>query len=273
LRPVHDILIELEKPLEDTIELSNGLVLYKSAEYDLDWNVSTTGKVSALPEDVKEQLGISEKDDVAFSFSVVADRSFPNDSDVFYPHLDHPHLQRFLNGKGESLQIIAINGVITLDWICTYCDAKGNFITGVHGKERDVSKFKSQFSFSNNAVYTFKNAIDVADGKTLWRAKPEDVYAKRINGKIEAVGDRLILKPIVIDVKHKIELAQGKPLPFQEVKLRLYDRAELVHDAPDLKLKKGDIVSFESQYCEKYSLWNEQYFLIKKRRAMGVWCN
>jgi hypothetical protein len=35
--------------------------------------------------------------------------------------------------------------------------------------------------------------------------------------------------------------------------------------------RKGDILSFEPQYVEKYELWGKKYMLIKKRRIQGKW--
>lgn len=273
MTPINKIFLEITKPLQDEITLESGLVLHKAAEYDVEWSVTTTGKVAAVAPKLRSKVNIEEGSEVAFSFSVISERSFPPDSEVFHPHYENPYLQRFVNGKGEVLQIVAIQGLLTPDWICTLTDAKGEFINGLQAKERDMEKWKSQFSFSADSKFVFKNALDTEDGKTVWQAGVDDIFAKKEGDEIQAVGNRIILKPIIVDMKEKLEIASGERLPYQSICVKLMDRGEAIEDYEGLGIKKGDVVSFQEEFAERYDLWGSDYFILKRGRALGLWVN
>jgi hypothetical protein len=66
-------------------------------------------------------------------------------------------------------------------------------------------------------------------------------------------------------------LETATALPFQTVELRYVDRAVMVSGGEELGFKKGDILSFDPTYLEKYNLFGKEYYLIKKRRIQGKW--
>ena len=43
----------------------------------------------------------------------------------------------------------------------------------------------------------------------------------------------------------------------------------MINDCPKMGLQKGDIVSFEEKYAERYKLWGEKYLLLKENRIFG----
>ncbi len=55
-------------------------------------------------------------------------------------------------------------------------------------------------------------------------------------------------------------------LPAWSVVGMFLDRAIVISGGENIGLKKGDIVGFEQKFCEKYTLWGTECFLIKEDR-------
>jgi hypothetical protein len=79
------------------------------------------------------------------------------------------------------------------------------------------------------------------------------------------------MSPVEENIKERIEIIEGKILPYQSVKVRYQDRGKIISGGEDLGLKKGDIVAFDQKYLERYKFWGKDYYLIKKHRISGLW--
>ena len=213
---------------------------------------------------------LKEGDKVLFDYSVVAERTFESDGEYFTEITkDSPYYQKFKNGKGESLLIVAMPGKITHIWVGTYHDARGNFIDGCQGSEHDISRWKAQFNFGNTQSFVFKNLLDTGT-KDVWKADYRDIYAKIENDELVTVGNRIILEPIDVEIPKDV-IQQMGVVDTIEAKVRLGDRAKVLSAPEGVSFKKGDVIGFEPQFLEKYEYNNKQYYLIKSYRALGIW--
>lgn len=272
IQPINEILLELAKPLQDEIITEGGLKLYKDTRFHPEWNTTITGKIAALPAKHKDfNDKVKDAEELVFSYGVVADREFGADGHYFQPETEgSEYFQKYSNPKGEKLAIVAMPKVISIQWAGYYLDKSGELIDGCVGDEHAISRWKSQFSFGHASDIKFKNLLEW-DGVDYWRCRIDDVFAKKVGNELIPVGDRLILEPIVINLKDKMEIVNGKALPFQRLTFIPSDRAILTHDCEELGLSKGDVVSFDDRFCEKYEIYGKNYFLIKHARAKGVW--
>lgn len=269
ITPVNNVLLCLDRALNEEIILNGGIKLFLDPTWRPEWHATVTGVVAAIPIHANKNIQIG--DEVAFSYRVIADRTCQK-IDYFQSVFEQNNKvsRRFINGKGDKIIVQAMPGVISPIWVGYLLDRRGNHIDGVQGNEHDVDRWLSQFNFSSNNDFKFNNLFEL-NGKNYWRADLDDIFAKRIKGKVVSLSDRVVCTPIEVDVKNKIELMNGTPLPYQNVKLRYYDRGKVVSGGESLGIKEGQIVSFEEQYMEKYFFWNKEYFLIKQNRVNGVW--
>ena len=268
----------MDKPLQDEIVLKGGLKLYKAADYNREWNVTVTATVAALPKKIygKSKANIANLqlgDEVCFSYQVCNDVSFGTTGNYFMPEIEeNPHILRWSNAEGKKINVtnlLPVHGFSRI-WVGLLVDEYNERIDGTQGTEREVKKWLSQFTFSGVQDYKFNNLLDI-NGKILWKCDLDQIFAKRVKNKLVAIGDRVICEPIETDIKTMMQITAGIDIPFQDVKMRYYDRAKVVSGGEDIGIKKGDIISFESKYVEKYTLFGKDYFIIKKRRVNGKW--
>jgi hypothetical protein len=279
ITPLNSVFLSLDKALNDEILLEGGLKLYLDGNFNPEWNATVTGKVAGIP---KHPTGLCAEvcskikvgDEIAFSYRVVSDRCFNKVNDYFMQTKSgNPYQEKFTNFKKDILTITtmppAFNKFSKI-WIGLLTDKNGKWIDGTQGNESEIERWKSQFNFSGVQDLGFNNLL-FADKQNLWRCQFTEILARKVGDKIIAINDRVICEKIEEDVKHKIELQEGIALPFHDVKMRYIDRGKMVSGGEDMGFKKGDILSFEPQYCEKYDLWGKKYMLIKKRRVQGIW--
>ena len=269
LNTVDMLLVEIPKAIEDEIIISDGLKLYFDASYSPEWNVCTVGMARVIPDTLPN---IKEGDEVAISYFVVADRTYPDYSDSFFPVMEESPFQgKWKNGKGQWLTRIVMP---TPTKILVHCallqDDRMNLIYGVDGSESDVSRWLSQFSFQDTGKYTHTNQIQVGE-KIFWKVEDFNIFAKRIGDEIVSVSDRVILEPIEVDLTTRYMLQGLLEKPDDTVKGMYTDRGVVISGGESMGLKKGDIAGFEPKYCERYKIWGKECFLLKESRIDVIW--
>lgn len=269
--PLKDhVLLSIPKTVIDEISTSDGFKLYLAPEWNFEWNVGISGNIARLPRNYHGPL--REGDEVCFSYRVVSERELPSTSEYFSEISEgSPYIRIWMNGKGEKLRKLgAHKGAITLIWTGTFFDKRGQFQHGCQGTEAEVDRWLTQWRFEKPETFTYTNLISI-DGVDYWKCPIENVFAKREDGELVALSDRLICEPIEIPVGERMFEERGIKLPEGSVAVRLYDRAMLVAGGESLGFEKGDIVSFEDKYAELYEMFGKKYFIIRERRINGRW--
>lgn len=271
-RPLNgNVLLTIEQTLLDSITTASGFKLYLVPEFNFENNATITGNIAVLPRDYEGDL--KEGDEVAFSYKVVSDRIFPNTSDFFVPVAENMNgaVRMWANHKGERLRMMQHEGRIAPFWVGTYFDKKGVFQYGTQGSESEVERWMhNHFKFGNCENFIFKHRITV-DNKFYWKCSVENIFAKRKKTSVLSTGDRLICEPMDVPIPEKILKESGLNIPESMIQMRFYDRGKLLSGGRSLGYEKGETISFEEKYIEKYNLWGKDYFLIKKRRVNGKW--
>jgi co-chaperonin GroES (HSP10) len=264
------IFLSIDKTLVDEISTDSGFKLYLAPEWNFEQNTTVAGNVSIVPKNFNKD--IKPGDEVAFSYSVIANRTFPEHSDYFVLLSEgSPYIKIWQNHKGEKVRMIAHQGAISIFWTGTYFDKHGEFQYGKQGTEKEVERWlHTNFKFGNCENFIYKNLITV-DNKDYWKCPYENIFAKKVNGEIVSIGNRVICEIIDIPVPKRLLKAKGIHIPDSSVQMRFYDRGKVISGGESIGVKKGDIVSFEERYCEKYKLWDRDYFLIKQHRVQGIW--
>jgi hypothetical protein len=259
---------------QEEILLSSGLKLYIDPSYRPQFTATVTGTAQFVP--AKYQHKIKPSDELLFSFQVVADRSSNQPEEVFYLVDEDKggYFQKWISNKGNTLVKNAVKKVFSYDFVAYLWDKKLGFVegNGVQGSEEQVNEWLTRFDFTSEVKYTHNNLLDV-DGEDYWKVDMDDIFAKIVDGELVPVGNRLILEPIDISADDLDRQAGKLVLPDMAdgVSFRLYDRGKIVHDYEPLGLKKGDVVGFDERFLEKYEINSKQYFLIKPRRALGIY--
>lgn len=276
-KPVTQVLLKIEQALQDSIVTDSGLKFYIAPDFKKEWQATVTATVEALPSNpspkhkkIVGQLKVGDK--VAIMYNVVADFDFASDSDRFMQATeDNPHIKEFYNGKGESVRVYAmakragISGVI---WIGVHLDKRKELIDGVQGDEETLERWLCQFPFGKTDIYKFNNFFEY-NGNDYWKCDPDQIFAKKVKGHLVAVGDRVIMKPVDMEVPDQY-LINGNGLP-EKVVMRCQDRGRVISGGKEKGFKKDEIISFEPQYLERYEFWNQQYYLISERLVLGKW--
>ena len=266
-----NVFLKIDKALVDEITTESGFKLYLAPEYNFETNATVTGTVENVPRGLS---GVSKGDKVAFSYHVISNREFPNTSDFFVPISEgSDHLKIWQNSKGEKLRMRAHQGAISLFWVAVFFDSRGQFVQekSMQGTEEQVERWlHTNFKFGNCEKFNYRNLLSIG-GQEYWKCNYENIFAKKVKGHVVTVGDRVICKFIEIPIEQRIHEIQGIKLPEKNVAIRLTDRAEVISAPKGSGFKKGDIISFNERYLERYTLWNKEYALIKQSRVEGKW--
>lgn len=273
MQPITQVLLTVDKPLQDEIITDSGLKLYISPDYKKEWQATVTATVAFLPlkvlpkyQHIFDQLKVG--DEVAMSFQVVADFAFQSDAPQFMPiYDDNPYYRQYVNGKGEWLSVYAIKGRIAPIWIGVYENSRRQLIDGVQGSEHDLDRWMAQFSIGKTDVYSFNNLFNF-DGQDYWKCDLTEIFAKKVKGHWVAIGDRVICKPIDELVPDNVLLPEYRD---KDIMVRRQDRAMAITGGKNKGIKKGDVLSFNPSFVEKYTFENKEYYLIKENYVNGKW--
>lgn len=274
-KPLTQVLLKVEKALNDEIITDGGLKLFLDSSYSKEWNAAVTATVSELPIKInsKEQKiadQISIGDEVAMSYQVVSDLEFKGDGEQFLQTTeDNPYVQEYATGSGKWIRCYALptkKGLAKATWVGAYFDKNMNFIDGCQGDEAVLSRWKSQFSFNKTDIYNHVNLFSY-NKQDYWKANLDQIFAKKVNGHVVAVGNRIICKPIESEVPDEVK----KSLSYNgEMKVRYQDRGRVISSNKE-GIKKDYVISFQPNHCEKYTLWGTDYFLINEKFVQGIY--
>jgi len=272
LRPFKDVILKLDKPIEETIKTAGGLELYLDSSWNPEQHVTVTGKVYALPHNHPYGDSLKVGDVVLFSYMVVADREFADEPGNYHPYIDEENLKIFINGHKEKIQIRAVQGIISKKFVCVHFDKHGEFDYGFEGTKGEVDRWMAQFKYGDVQKYSFTNCIDL-DGEILWKCRFDQIFAKKVGEKLISLSNMVILNPVDITVTpDKLEV-NGVAVPQSAIKLRAQGMANIESCPEDVKLKKGVKIGYKDQFKLPYTFFGKDYFLLEKDRIEGVWLN
>lgn len=278
MEPISQVLLRIDKALQDELITDSGLKLYIDPSYRKEWQASVTGFIEALPiktspkhSRILSQLKVG--DEVCVSYRVVADFAFKGDGYRFMQTTeDNPYHQEFVNGSGEWVKKYALpkrSGLIGVVWVGVYTDRYGGYVDGQQGSEEEVDRWMAQFPFGKTDDYTFNNFFSYK-GQEYWKCNLDDIYAIRVNGKLIAVGDRVIGRYIEEEVPEEIK----KSLTYSgEMKIRYQDRLRVLTGGQSLGLVKNNTVSINQGHLEKYNFYGKEYYVVKEGSITGKWHN
>lgn len=270
ITPRDNYLVTVESKYTEEIILGDGIKLFIDPSYRPEHNVTVLGKVASISKN--NPLNLSIGDEIFFSYVVIGQRDYTPTGNVFHSLFEehNERFQRYRNGKGESLNIVAMPGIIGLIWVGTHLSDRGELISGCQGSESEVSRWKSQFTIGAGGGYKYKNLLNI-EGKEHWIVKPELVFARRKGKKLEPLGDRLILKPLKVEVPKDILREMKIKIPDSAVYTEHRDKSELQFFDKKTGYKKGTIIGYEPKYLESYIVDGEKYQLLRTRRVLGTY--
>lgn len=274
--PVSQVLITLDKPLQDEIITDSGLKFFLDPSYNKNYQATVTGKIAALPinpktkqdKEILSQLKVG--DEVCFSYMVVADMCFSSDSHRFVStHEENDLMQSYVNGFGYRLDVVALPGKISKIWVGYYRDKLGRLIDGKQGTQHDVERWMAQFPMGKTDEYTFNNFFEY-EGQDFWKCDLTDIFAKKTDdGHLLAVGDRVICKAVEEEIP--VEVRRSLSLPTDDVKIRYTDRGRVISGGKKKGLKKEQVIAFNPRYLERYEFFGKEYYLIREDFVLGIW--
>ena len=211
LIPLSNILVSLDNPVQNEYK-KRGFKIFIDTRYNHQNHVTCTGKVSSLPKDNPYSGKLRDGDKIAFSYSVVANRSFKSDGDNFFPSITSNYMKQWISGTEERINVICVPSIITKKWVFTYIDKNGKFLHGGEGTENEMERWLSQFIFGEVQTFEFENLITYKN-RQYWKCNFDNVFAKIVKGKPKAIGNRIILKPIDVIVPEYVFSQMGVIAP------------------------------------------------------------
>lgn len=276
--PIDYVLIETPSAYNESLLLpESGLQLFLDPSYNKQDHVQVSGIIVSLPKNPKGESrqiinDLSIGNQVVFSYMVISDIVHADESEAFHALTEGSgHFQKWVNSKGQSLFKVAMPGVIGLIWAFGLLDRNGDVINGAggQGSEHDADRFLSQFKFGTTDNYKFKRLIEI-DGRDFWMVKADEIFAKKVGDDLIAIGDRVITEPVTIELTEQEKYHMGIQVNL-DAQIKLADRGVVLSGGEELGINKGDMVSFDARYCEKYEFFGKEYSLIKKKRINGTW--
>lgn len=276
LTPVSQVLLHIDKALQDELTTDSGLKFYIDPDYKKEWQASVTARVAKLPakvspkeKDIYDNLKVG--DEVAISYRVVADFEFKGDGHRFMECVEpNNYVKDYRNGKGDRLSVYALPKRAGLThipmWVGVCQDKRGDVISGTQGTEDEVSRWQAQFPIGKTDEYSFNNFF-AYDGEDFWKCNLTEIFAKKVKGHLVAIGNRVICVPVDEEVPQEALIAQHRG---HNIKIRHQDRARVLTSA-NKNFKKGEIISFESDKLEKYEFFGKQYYLVNENFILGKW--
>lgn len=269
LIPLNNILVSLDSPVQSEYK-KRGFKIFIDTKYNHEQHVSTTGKVAGLPKDNPYKGKLKNGDKIAFSYSVVANRTFKSDGENFFPHIQSNYMKQWISGTEERLNVICVPSIINKKWVFTYIDRNGKFVHGGEGTENEMERWLSQFSFGEVQTFEFENLITYQN-RQYWKCDVDNVFAKIVKGKPKAIGNRLILKPIDVLVPEYVFSQMGVVAPPSAVYNREVGKAKVVSSNGDFSIKDGDIVGFDDMFIERYNFDGKDYYLLKSDKITSIY--
>lgn len=272
--PIDKVLLSMPQPLIDEIITEGGLKLFIDPTYNSEFHATVEGTVVGLPKNPKSKgkevvKELSIGDEVAFNYKVVVDKKMTPNSGKFDAITDTPHSKVFVNNKRERLIITALRYKGNTIWTGLFLDKNGERIDGIQGRESEIERWRSQFDFSTETKFIYKNLL-THDDVDLWQADYVHIYAKKTADGIKAIGDRVLMKEIKVDITEQVKILNGIEIPDGQVIAELKDKATVVSGGEAYGIKPGDIVYFDALYVEKYKFFGEEYLIIKDRRIHSI---
>ena len=273
--PITQVLVTVEQAFQDELTTDSGIKFYIDPSYKKEMQASVVCKIAALPIKVNpkfkyifDQLKVG--DEIAVSYRIVADFTFQSDAPRFMQVTeDNPYVREYVNARGEWVKVYAISppGKAFPIWVGVYQDARNKVISGVQGTESDMEKWLTQFPLGKTDIYSFNNLFEY-DGKDYWKCDLDEIFAKKVKGHWVAVGDRVLCKPITERVPDErlIDAHKG-----HKVEIRYQDRGRVESSPKSIPLKKGQTISFNPRYLEKYDFGDNNYYLINQKFVQGIW--
>lgn len=270
ITPKENYLVTVESKYTEEIILSNGMKLFLDSSYHPEQHATVLGKICSIPKN--NSLNLSIGDEVFFSFVVIGQRDYAEVGAVYHSMFegDNQYFQRYRNGKGHTVTIVSMPGIIGKIWVGTHLDDRGNLVSGCQGSESEVSRWKSQFTIGNGGTFKYKNLLNI-EGQEQWVVKPEFIFARKRGKKLEPLGDRLILKPIKVEVPRETLREMLVKIPDSAVFAEHRNKSELQYFDKNTGYPKGTIIGYEPKYIESYTVNGEKYQLLRVRRILGTY--
>lgn len=266
-------MLTLDKAFQDEIITPSGLRLFLDGSYNKNFTATVTGTIAALP--IKAQSPKDQKildslnigDEVCLSYLVVFDVEYESDGNQFMPATEGNEMMRsWISGAGEKLDVVALPGKITPTWVGYYRNKYGQLVDGTQGRQSDVERWLAQFPIGKTDRYYHRNLFNF-NGQDYWKCEMQDIFAKRVNGEIISLSNRIICEPVEeeIPIEHKLQIANFG----DDVKIRYQDRGRVLSGGDRKGVKKGDVIAFQPTILEKYEFWNKEYFLVNENYVHG----
>lgn len=273
--PITQVLVTVEQAFQDELTTDSGIKFYIDPSYKKEMQATVVCKIAALPIKVNpkfkyifDQLNVG--DEIAVSYRIVADFTFQSDAPRFMQVTeDNPHVREYVNARSEWVKVYAISppGKAFPIWVGVYQDARNKVISGVQGTESDMEKWLTQFPLGKTDIYSFNNLFEY-EGNDYWKCDLDEIFAKKVKGHWVAVGDRVLCKPISDRVPDERLIGAHKG---HKVEIRYQDRGRVESSPKGISLKKGQVVSFNPRYLEKYEFGDKSYYLINQKFVQGLW--
>jgi hypothetical protein len=267
--PSDSILVEITNKYEDEIHFKSGVKLYLDPSFNPNFHATSEGIVHSVPKVMRANKDIDPivrpGDTVLFSYKTVGDTSFQGNTHLFrMTTKSEGFMTEWRNQDGFDLHMEkGPRG----KWMAVYTGRKGAYIAGKVGMQGEVENWIAQnFKFAEGEGFTYDNKIDY-NGKELWRVDYSMVFFVRRDGHMRAVGDYVLVEPIVEKRKALSLVMDIHRAPMDEFHVR--EDKGWCRCGGKGGFHDGDVILINPDLKEKYNIQGQPFYIVRRKYVLG----
>jgi co-chaperonin GroES (HSP10) len=265
--PTNNLLVKISKKFED----QQGSIIIDTS-WNPNWHVASKGTVVSLPKKLTQECKnipqiIKEGDEIFFSYKVVGDTTFENNTSAFkMVTKSEGFATAWENQDGE--QLIFEKGMLENQWVATVTNRRGDLLHGRSGTHGEVENWIAQnFKFASGELITHDNIVRF-EGEDYWKVRYSQVFAIKQGKGFRAVGDYVMIEPLIEENKWRIigiEQPESTKFVLRSDKGWVKAVGKPLVGSPKLGIKTGDIVHFHGDMKEKYKFEGNDYYIVRQQ--------
>lgn len=269
--PADTVFVEIKNRYEEELKFDSGVTLFVDPTYNPNFHATMEGIVHSVPKTLKYDNRnidaiIRPGDEILFSYKLIGDITHDGGPQLFrMTTKEEGYFTEWMNAERE---MIRMEKHFSGRWAAVYTDTRGNLIAGKVGSGGEVENWvATNFKFATSEGFTYDNQFQY-DGKELWRVDYSYVFAIRRNGRLNMVGDYVLVEPIVEKRSKMISLSLERPEGDRHCILENKGWCRY-GGSKRFGFRDGDVVLFDPDLKEKYNFRGRPMYIVKRQYVFG----
>lgn len=271
ISPFNNLLVEITNKYEEQITFKSGVKLYIDTSFNPNFHATSEGIVHSVPMALRgpsagEKMNIRPGDTVIFSYKMVGDVTFKDNTDLFrMTSVGEGYATEWMNQERETLRLIAGYDK-GKPWVAMWLDKHLNLLQGKKGTQGECENWMAMnFRFAEGEGFQYDNRLYYKD-KELWRVEYEFIFGYKRDGHLHMCSNYLLVEPIVEDLPRMISTSLIRP---ESHRFCVMENKGWLRAGEREGLRKGDVLYFDPNMKEKYSFFGTPMYIVRRKFVLG----